>query len=187
MLYAHFEGFCVFALSAYRGHINRAGVACGELTDALAASTLKPDFDRLNLGASAQLPTSLGSDTGLSVLFRRIEFLQKLPGSLAAAPAVLPDNLVDGESNLKPRVLRKNLFRLGLEHSIVDAYEGDINRLLQRRNDVAHGNRVDGLDAATFENLESSSLAVMYAVRDAVTTAATDAAFRRGIASVDAA
>src|SRR6185295_4756349 len=35
LLYAHFEGFCKFALSLYVNSINRSGITCGDATFAI--------------------------------------------------------------------------------------------------------------------------------------------------------
>jgi hypothetical protein len=66
------------------------------------------------------------------------------------------DDIVDTESNLKPVVLKKVLYRLGLDPTLADPWERVIHQLLNRRNDVAHGTARGGLDARTLEELEQA-------------------------------
>lgn len=66
----------------------------------------------------------------------------------------MSENIVDAESNLTPRVIRKILYRLGLPYEIFDKYEGNICRLLKRRNDYAHGDNVEGIKEADYLDLE---------------------------------
>src|SRR5256885_12430645 len=47
ILYAHFEGFCKFALQAYAAEINRSGLKCKNATPQIAASAWADVFDAL--------------------------------------------------------------------------------------------------------------------------------------------
>src|SRR5690348_16967285 len=48
LLYAHFEGFCKFALTLYVDSVNKSGITCGEATPAIAAASLSDLFKSLN-------------------------------------------------------------------------------------------------------------------------------------------
>src|SRR5437763_761918 len=48
LLYAHFEGFCKFALTLYVDSINKSGITCAEATPAIAAASLSDLFKALN-------------------------------------------------------------------------------------------------------------------------------------------
>src|SRR5215218_4504030 len=47
LLYAHFEGFCKFALTLYAS-VNSSGITCGEATPAIAAASMSDLFRALN-------------------------------------------------------------------------------------------------------------------------------------------
>jgi hypothetical protein len=64
MLYAHFEGFCKFALTLYVTSINNAGVTCGDVTPAIAASSLSDIFAALRNPNKSKRPTNPSSLAG---------------------------------------------------------------------------------------------------------------------------
>ena len=84
------------------------------------------------------------------------------------------DLIVDTEANLNPVVLQKIMFRLGLDHNLVDAWTNDINQLLGRRNSVAHGDHRTGLQQKSYEILEAAVLGVV----DSITRLLFDATVR---------
>jgi hypothetical protein len=51
------------------------------------------------------------------------------------------EDFIYTEGILKPDVLRKILFQLDLDYSIVDVYQGEIHKLVNIRNSFAHGGR----------------------------------------------
>jgi HEPN superfamily RiboL-PSP-like protein len=59
------------------------------------------------------------------------------PEASGLGPPLLDEQPV--ESNLKPVVLRKILFRLGFPPETFASHEGTIHRLVNRRNNIAHG------------------------------------------------
>ncbi len=73
----------------------------------------------------------------------------------------IPDKYIDMESNLKPIVLRKNLFRLALPFNMFDDYDGVLNRLLSQRNNIAHGALVAGIDKLDYQEIRSAVMKVI--------------------------
>src|SRR5437763_7460 len=64
MLYSHYEGFCKVALLIYLHAVNRAGLKCADVNDALAAAALAPLFDMVVSGGKHSLfRRSLPDDT----------------------------------------------------------------------------------------------------------------------------
>ncbi len=162
LLYAHFEGFCKTALLIYVHAINGERLSCAAVRPALAAATChailraladhncKSDFFR------AKAP----EDEKLHFAWRSQEFLSRLSDVLGQSIDV-PDEVVDTESNLWPIVLKKNLFRLGLDCDRLKHHDGTINNLVNRRNNIAHGMQREGISEEVFADLQRSVYEVM--------------------------
>jgi hypothetical protein len=73
--------------------------------------------------------------------------------------------VIDTESNLKPPVIRKNLYYLGFPSNKFEAFEGRINKLLEYRNPIAHGESSKGIDRDAYESLREAAYEVMNAVK----------------------
>ncbi len=125
MLYAHFEGFCKFALSLYCTAINRAQVQCDEADYALVAASLSVAFRDLRSPnkKSDIFRRQLPDDAKLHNFAREKEFIERSAELLRRAVEI-PDGAVDMESNLTPLVLSKNLFRLGFNHNACEQWHG---------------------------------------------------------------
>jgi len=83
----------------------------------------------------------------------------------------IPEEVVDTESNLKPVVLRKILFRLGFQHNCFKKNEGMISHLLERRNNVAHGAQKEGLSKEDYEEIEKATLEIMRQLKSLIVDA----------------
>lgn len=148
MIYSHFEGFCKTAFSAYVKALNLEALLLRDVTSALAACCLARILGDLRNAErkSTTFHSTAPNDARLHRFARDREFLDRIEDFLQRPLVLDPDLIVDTESNLKPVVLQKILFRLGLDHALVDAWRADISQLLGRRNSVAHGDHKGGLD-----------------------------------------
>lgn len=180
MLYAHYEGFCKVALLQYVKSINLAAIPCRDAAPAVVAATWDRIFHRLeNPTRKCDIfRADLPDDTQLHRFARRRDFVGEI-GTFDKVVAKVPDETVDAESNLTPLVLRKNLYRIGLDHDALDSWEGDINHLLNRRNKIAHGQERDGLTALEYERVEKAAFRVMEGVMDLVMQAIQQQVFRK--------
>src|SRR5664280_1185476 len=122
ILYAHFEGFAKFSFELYRRSIEGSNLKCCEVQPSLATGALRDLFKAfrnpdtgLNL-----LPPAMRSAVELRPLAIERAFAEKA-WDFGQRTAVVPDNFIDMESNLKPAVMRKNLYRLGLPHDLFDS------------------------------------------------------------------
>jgi hypothetical protein len=175
LLYAHFEGYCKFALTLYVNSVNRSGVTCGEATFAIAAASLSDLFKALRNPEKkiSEFRNSLPDDSKLHQFGREREFVERT-AEFATRQVRVGDEVVDTESNLKPVVLRKNLYRLGFPPDQFTEHEGSINKLLEYRNKISHGemqaglsrNRYDALKAAVYEVMSEIKVQVMKAIQD---------------------
>jgi len=163
MLYAHFEGLCKAILLSYVESLNGSGLLVEEANAAIAAASLSEVFQALRDPNSKCkfFKRDLPDDTKLHRFARDREFIDTFAALAGRSVTLDADSVVDTESNLKPVVLRKILYRLGLEPTLVTPWTGTIQQLLRRRNDVAHGATKDGLDEQVYRDLEQAVYAVV--------------------------
>jgi len=158
MLYAHFEGLCKAIILTYVESLNASGLLVEEANAAIAAASLSQVFQALRDPNSKCkiFKRELPDDAKLHRFARDREFIDTLAALAGRSVTLDGDTLVDTESNLKPVVLQKILYRLGLEPKLVAPWTGTIQQLLRRRNDVAHGTAKDGLDEKVYRELEQA-------------------------------
>ena len=162
MLYAHFEGFCKFTLALYCSAINAARINCDQADVALVASSLADVFHDLRHPEKKSdiFRHSLPDDRKIHVFAKDREFVQRSVEFMRRTVEI-PDGAVDMESNLTPTVLSKNLFRLGFRHDAFEQFNGDINKLLEFRNKIGHGEIRVGIIKKTYDDLRTSVDRVM--------------------------
>jgi len=178
MLYAHFEGVSKALLSMYVNRINNLGLRVDEVIPHIGAASLAEVFGALRdpNRKCAEFARQLPNDAALHRFARDRDFVEAAWKVAQRSVQIDPDEVVDTESNLKPVVLKKILFRLGLDPGLAQPWEGAIHLLLNRRNDVAHGTAKSGLEEPEYAKLEQAvSLVVdgiVRAVFDAVASKA---------------
>ncbi len=178
LLYSHFEGYCKFALTLYAGAVNSIGLQCSEANSAVVAASLHKVLAKLrdpNV-KSNEFRNELPDDSKLHRFALEREFIERA-SEIMAGFVCIPEDAVDTESNLKPVVLRKNLFKLGLPHEQFADLDGDINRLLELRNKISHGATASGVARHTFDKLRESAMRVMTSITVEVTRALSDRAY----------
>lgn len=170
MLYAHAEGFCKIALLIYVRALNESNISCSAARDELVASAFDDLFHALQYGdeKGKWFSAALPSDPKLMISARRRDFVAEY-ATLLSRPLQLPDAAVNTESNLSAAVLRRNLFRLGFSVDMMSEYEGSLDELVNRRNNIAHGvdsgvvkfTDYDRLQKAVFKTMDSVALAIV--------------------------
>jgi hypothetical protein len=162
MLYAHIEGFSKVALLTYIKAINDERLKSRQLIESLVASSFEDVFHALKYGDikgkvfSAPLP----ADEYLHVFCRRRDFIAELE-NLLNRQAQLPEEVVDTESNLSSKVLRRNLFRLGFPVDMFLNYEENLNVLAYRRHNIAHGVDPSPVASGLYEKLQKAAFQFM--------------------------
>ena len=169
MLYAHYEGFCKFALLTYIEEINKCGLLCREAVDSVVAGSWWKVFHALEFGDKKARVFSqrLPDEDQLHRFARRVEFVQTMSDFLNSR-VELDDDTINTESNLWPIVLKKNLYKVGLEHDSLSSHDGQISRLLNMRNNIAHGNQRDGVTDRDYGEIERSIFRLMDSLMDLV-------------------
>ncbi len=180
LLYAHFEGFCKFSFTLYISTINGEGLKCKEINFPLAAAALHELFKGLRnpTSKSPEFKNALLDDAKLHIFARDREFVER-SNDFENKTVAIPDEVVDTESNLKPIVLRKNLYRLGFQFDKFKSTEWQINRLLELRNGIAHGVLISGISEADYEAQRKSVYDIMTEIKSLVMKALTDKEYLR--------
>lgn len=162
MLYAHYEGFCNFAFQTYVIAINEERLLRKQVNNYLAAASMHQEFtlfeneefkERQFKKIFGQKPPE---DRKLFKLSKRKYLLDALEDFLEQI-MIIPDKVVNTESNLRPLVLKKLLYSLGLPENSFSRYEANITELVNTRNAISHGQQKDGIDGSTFERLEKTT------------------------------
>src|SRR5205807_2364342 len=80
VLYAHFEGFCVFALQHYLNAVNALRLPCREVTPAIVAGAWERLFNQMEKGdeKSKIFKQKLPNDAGLHRHWRRRHFVESI-------------------------------------------------------------------------------------------------------------
>ena len=161
-------------------YVNGRGITCAEATFAIAAASLSDLFKALrNPDQKVQeFRNTLPDDRKLHQFGREREFVERT-AEFGIRPVKLADNVVDTESNLKPIVLRKNLYRLGFRPDQFAEYEGNINQLLEYRNKISHGQMQAGLSRNRYEELRVAVYEVMNEIKSQIMKAIQDRSYLR--------
>jgi len=176
MLYSHFEGATKAIISMYVNRLNTLGFRVEEVATSIGAASLEEIFLALRdpFKKCKEFARLLPDDTALHRFAREREFVEVAWQIAQRAVRIDADSVVDTESNLKPVVLKKILYRVGLDPQLAEPWAGVINQLLNRRNAVAHGSERGGLDGRDYARLEQAVNLVM----DELVKAVTDAVAR---------
>lgn len=180
LLYSHYEGFCKFTFTVYVNTLNAEQIKGSDANFSLVALSLDSIFKVLRNPQikSPEFKRALPDDRKLHLFARDKEFLEGSVDFLSRTISI-PDGVVDTESNLKPIVLRKNLFRLGFPHDGLESVEGDISQLLNRRNEIAHGGSGVGVTDKEYKRLRTVAIHVMNSVKRYVMHALTNKEYLR--------
>lgn len=180
MLYSHLEGFCKFAFLYYIKKINHEQYMRVRLNTSLVTASMWGAFLAYeNLDSKCKIfKRQLPDDKELHRYSRRKDFVKAFDDFLNEV-AIIPETVVDTESNLKPIILRKILFRLGFDVDIAKEYDGTINRLLEYRNSIAHGDAKfrEGLSEKDYIEIKDATFEVMQKVKELVAHSLRDEAF----------
>lgn len=147
LLYAHIEGFVRFSFSLYVDQVNSKGLTCKDVSPAIAAAAFARELKALK-DVNSKSPffiNSLPDDKHLHVFAREVDFISNI-GDFYDHPVVIAEGYVNTESNVGREVLEKMLFQVGLEYSDLKEAYSPLNRLLNVRNDIAHGKRKQGIN-----------------------------------------
>lgn len=176
MLYASFEGNIKSSLQIYVNRLNSTNIPTHAANEAIAAASLEKIFKALRNPdrKCSVFRRKLPDDTKLHKFARDREFysdFSKLIANTQKNIKLDADTIVDMESNLKPVVLRKILYKLGLDISNVDQWSKNLDKFLGYRNAIAHGQRKKGISEHEFNNLHKLVREITTQVNQMIMTA----------------
>lgn len=183
MLYAHFEGVCKALLTMYASNVNRLGLRVSDVSYSIGAASLSDVFGMLRNPdrKCPEFANLLPDDTALHRFARDRDFVEAVWRVAERSANLDTDVVVDTESNLKPVVLRKILFRLGFDPDTVRPWEGALNWLLNKRNDVAHGTAKEGFEEKEYADVEVAVSRFVDGLVTAITGAVAQRAYRASV------
>lgn len=144
LLYAHFEGFCKFALTVYFDALTNSGVKCEDLPQRTKA---------FSLGAEINKFRSLPSENLLDEID---QFQSKHLSEIAQFPEI------DTKSNLYPSTLSDLLLDADLVLEELANHTQKIKTLVKRRNKIAHGEKEIIDDLNYYMTYEDAVKTLMY-------------------------
>ncbi len=146
LVYAHFEGFCKFAWDLYLQIIEDTKPRRSDLVDALACFSMERDFRQLRGNTSPESLWNFCTNLYPSLLNDEAQFSIRL----------------ETQSNLWPSLYSQNMLKAGLPDSAMSEHAARIKSLVNRRNDIAHGQKVAISDISEYQSYEDAALEVMH-------------------------
>lgn len=178
LTYAHLEGFCRFALSAYVSEVNARNIECHAAATPIAAASLSPVFGALRDSQRKHrvFAKSLPDDSFLHLSAREQQFIDNYDETFKLKISI-PDKVIDTKSNVDTDILKKLLFQLGLNYTSVEEHRNILNRLLGTRNAIAHGDRLKTPSEDDVEDFLKSSRRIMEFLQTEVRDALANSRF----------
>lgn len=175
LLYSHYEGFCKSTFSIYIEAINSLSLKCHEVNTSIRAASLQSVFDAYDqLDRKGKIfKKTLPDDSSLHRLCRRSEFIDSLENFNNTIVKLEVEKVIDTESNLWPHVLKKILYKSGLDTEAFASEEHNLSRLVNRRNAIAHGAQKAGISQQDFEQYESSVSVTKEKIKSMIINAAS--------------
>lgn len=160
MLYAHYEGFCKYALELYVDAIRQSGTKTGDLVRSIRVSSLEAVFKKARTLPSGEL----------------LDFSEKF--NSFCANRTFDSITIDTQSNLWCAILEGLVDSVDIQLSAIDANRTELNSLVGQRNDIAHGRKLQLKNLEDYGKLETAVLDVIYELTIAVADAVSAEAFK---------
>jgi hypothetical protein len=163
ILYAHWEGFIKSAASKYLEYVAMQRLKYSELSSNFIALGLKTKLNHANESNKATIFTEA------------VDFIRAQLDEQSSIPY---KDVVQTGSNLSSSILREITCLLGLDYSLYETKQVLIDeKLLARRNSIAHGNFLQ-LDQPDYLELHEQVVGMMDIFRNQVENCATCDDFR---------
>jgi hypothetical protein len=165
MLYAHYEGFCLFALGLFLDEVKKSGVTREQCEEPLMLFSLEETFRKLR----KTTPTTPDFHTFCDTTF---------PALMSAAIDFEVDNdgdfVIAGRSNLYGKYLLQHCETMCLVESCIDMNKTKLGLLVTRRNKIAHGKQEVVKDLTEYKQYEDAAIEVMHDLAVAIVDALDD-------------
>ena len=146
LLYAHYEGFCKFAWDLYLDALKSAGWRRRDCQDQIARLSLHKAFRTFRGNLS---PKDIW------------DFCQSGFRTLLDEPLTFATRL-ETKDNLWPDLFCKNCELTALPHTMADEYATELKVLVGRRNDIAHGQRLEIRNLQEYRKYEEVVQLIMH-------------------------
>ena len=123
------------------------------------------DYDRKSKVFKRDLP----DDKNLHELCRRVELWKRLAEFSEEKVKIDPEGIVNTESNVNSSVLRKILFKVGMDLDRFQKYYSSLDELCGKRNAIAHGDYRKALDNDNFKDYEEKAYSLFNTILNMVT------------------
>ena len=171
MLYAHYEGFCRFALNVYLDHVKATGIVRSKCRDKLTLFSLRGTFKSFRSDLSDQRCYDFFQHELATILNEAVDFERDQRTQ---------EYKLAGESNLSPELLKENCDNLCLNVPSVASHHTRLWQLVDRRNKIAHGKSEVIRDLDQYQVFENAAIEVMYELCLVISDAVTNNHFEDG-------
>lgn len=162
MIYAHYEGFCKFALEVYIDALEKLNLKRHELKWPIAAHSLAP------------LYRELSNESGQTAFFTK--FLNEFEDFLnKEATYDRPSNI----ANLWPDLLSEWLSKFSLDAANILADKALLESLVSNRNQIAHGKRLTIKNREDLDKYAHAATMAMHEVAIGIADALEKKTYRR--------
>ena len=162
MLYAHYEGFCLSALSTFLEEVKKSGATREQCEMPLMLFSLEETFRKVR----KTTPPTPDFHTFCSTEF---------PTLMAAAIDFEVDKdgeyVLSGRSNLYGQDLKEHCYTMCLTETCIDTNSKRLGLLVTRRNKIAHGREEVVKDLAEYKQYEDAAILVMHDLAVAIVDA----------------
>ena len=153
MLYAHYEGFCIFAFNVYLEQIEKEGPKRSACKQPIVLLSLEEDIRRFRGDMSSEkcfhyFSVEMGRLLNEKMVFERDPKTNEFK--------------IKGRSNLYPANLIEQCVDTCLNVPAVDAHKDELRALVGRRNEIAHGRKLIIDDFVKYPPYEDAAVAVMH-------------------------
>jgi hypothetical protein len=162
LLYAHWEGFIKVAANSYLEFVAMQRLSYNQLATNFIALAMKDKLDRAKETNKATVYNEV-ADFFITELHQR--------------SSINYENRIS-TANLSSSIFREIICMLGLDYSFFEPKEVLIDtRLLEKRNNIAHGNYLD-LNEKDYDELHINIIGMMEAFRNQIENCASQEQFR---------
>lgn len=165
ILYAHWEGYIKNAGAFYVRYIKQLELKYEDLGENFIALALRGTFSECLKTDKTSIHTTL-----VNILINDLSNIADLPHH----------NVINTQANLKWDVFKEILDTLGLEDSFYSTKDKQINKLVDHRNEVAHGKRFY-FDEIVFFNLYKEVMKMLDFFKDQIIQSASTETFKRNL------
>lgn len=144
LLYAHYEGFCKFALTVYFDSLQQTKKPCRDLPLKTQAFALTHQLKSFRTLPAPELLTKI------------VKFDDDVMSTVVKFPEV------DTESNLWPKTLKALLEKADILLESIEANSRTLHTLVSRRNKIAHGERDIIPEFTYYVQFEDAVKTIMY-------------------------